>query len=166
MISFQFLTNWPQYWCWDRTCIPKCDCLGRFYRQRWIRETLNLLIGPTLLLNNSKGSLLGKKAVFMPNMPNWTNKEMGRFAGVDLPEAFDDDGEEDREKVSRKDQMVLESSILESAKLLAVEKRENDSKGSRSSLGEIQSRIKQIEKGLLLLTKQQNFIIEKLNATT
>ena len=122
------------------------------------------MIGPTLLLNNSKGSLLKKKAVFMPNMPNWTNREMGRFAGVDLPEAFDNI-EQDKERVSQKYEMVLESSILESAKLLAVEKQENDSKGN-TSLWEIQSRIKQIEKGLLLLTKQQNFIIEKLNATT
>ena len=122
------------------------------------------MIGPTLLLNNSKGSLLKKKAVFMPNMPNWTNREMGRFAGVDLPEAFDNI-EKDKERVSQKYEMVLESSILESAKLLAVEKQENDSKGN-TSLWEIQSRIKQIEKGLLLLTKQQNFIIEKLNATT
>ena len=100
----------------------------------------------------------------MPNMPNWTNREMGRFAGVDLPEAFDNI-EKDKERVSQKYEMVLESSILESAKLLAVEKQENDSKGN-TSLWEIQSRIKQIEKGLLLLTKQQNFIIEKLNATT
>ncbi len=79
LTQFQFVTNWPQYWCLgDRSSIPKCDCSGRFYRQRWIRTLLNLVVGPTLILASDGRGLLGKRAVFMPNTPHWSNREMGR----------------------------------------------------------------------------------------
>ena len=38
--------------------------------------------------------------------------------------------------------------------------------GGGVSLEDIQARMKKIEKGLVLLSKQQNFIIEKLNLNT
>ena len=132
---FHFLTNWPPF-AWGRK-LPACDCFSSFYKLGPIRWILTHSMGSTLLFNKR---LLNKKAVFLPNQ---SRREQSKLPG---PE-----GEDDRP--NEKDNLILDDDIIESAKSLLVKKQETL----------VVSRMKQMEKSLLLLNKQQNLIIEMLN---
>jgi len=148
---FQFLTNWPPFKWGQR--LPACDCLQTLYRRRAIRNILNCLIGPTLLFTDR---LTNKRAVFYPNKSARERSseeegggERGELPGPRLGLA----------RLGFKDNLVMDENILESAKALVVSRQESD------KMEELQAKMIKIEKGLLLLAKQQNLIIEKLNGS-
>ena len=132
---FHFLTNWPPF-SWGRK-LPPCDCFRSIYgfEKSPIRWILTTIFGTTLLFNSR---LTNKKAVFWPNKSR-------REQSLKLPGP---DGMREAKVV--KDNLILDDDIIESAKNLLVKKQET-------------GKLKQIEKSLLLLNKQQNLIIEMLN---
>ena len=134
---FNFLTNWPPF-SWGRK-LPSCACFRRIYsvEKSPIRWLLTKIFGTTLLFNSR---LTNKKAVFLPNKSR--REQSLRLPG---PEGLREDQHQ-----SDNDNLILDDEIIESAKNLLVKKQEAGN-------------LKQIEKSLLLLNKQQNLIIELLN---
>ena len=132
---FHFLTNWPPF-SWA-TKLPSCNCFRSIYsfEKSPIRLILTKIFGTTLLFNSR---LKNKKSIFLPNKSR-------REQSLMLPGP---DGT--REDKTVKDNLILDDDIIESAKNLLVKKQET-------------GKLKQIEKSLLLLNKQQNLIIEMLN---
>jgi len=132
---FSFLTNWPPF-AWARR-LPACDCFN-IYRFMPIRQLLIKCMGDTLLFSER---LIHKKAVFYPNK---SRKEQS-----DLPEP-------DGLIESKKEPLTLDEEVIEAAKALL--KKRNES----TEINSLTSRLKQIEKSVLLLNKQQNLLLEKI----
>ena len=105
----------------------------------------NFLIGNTLLFTDR---LMNKRAVFYPNQ---SRKEGGKERSLPGPTADGND------RQTKRDKLLMDVDILENAKMLVVKKQERD------QLEEIKAKLRQMEKGLLLISRQQNHIIEKLN---
>ena len=103
-----------------------------------IRHLLIKCMGDTLLFSER---LVHKKAVFYPNK---SRKEQS-----DLPEP-------DGLIESKKEKLTLDDEVIEAAKALL--KKRNESKENNS----LTSRLKQIEKSMLLLNQQQNIILSFL----
>ena len=102
-----------------------------------IRQLLIKCMGDTLLFSER---LVHKKAVFYPNK---SRKEQS-----DLPEP-------DGLIESKKEPLTLDEEVIEAAKALL--KKRNES----TEINSLTSRLKQIEKSVLLLNKQQNLLLEK-----
>ena len=103
-----------------------------------IRHLLIKCMGDTLLFSER---LVHKKAVFYPNK---SRKEQS-----DLPEP-------DGLIESKKAPLTLDDEVIEAAKALL--KKRNESK----EINALTSRLKQIEKSMLLLNQQQNVLLERI----
>ena len=112
-----------------------CICFFRFMP---IRHLLIKCMGDTLLFSER---LVHKKAVFYPNK---SRKEQS-----DLPEP-------DGLIESKKAPLTLDDEVIEAAKALL--KKRNESK----EINALTSRLKQIEKSMLLLNQQQNVLLERI----
>ena len=85
---------------------------------------------------------MNKKAVFLPNQ---SRREQSKLPG---PDGLGED-----RRTPKDDNLILDDEIIESAKCLLVKKQETLAS----------TKLKQMEKSLLLMNKQQNLIIEMLN---
>lgn len=130
---FHFLTNWPPF-DWGRK-LPPCDCFRSIYSLGPIRWTMTKLMGTTLLFSDR---LKNKKAVFLPNQ---SKREQSSLPGPD-----------GGRKASQN--LVLDDTVIESAKCLLLKRKEN------RELTALSGKLKQIEKSMLLMNKQQNLLIE------
>lgn len=143
---FHFLTNWPPFA--RGRALPPCDCFRTLYRVGPIKWLLSKVMGTTLLFSER---LVNKKAIFYPNK---SNREQSNFPGHD-----GHDGGSREAKVAT-DNLILDEAIIGAAKGLLVRRQDN------RELSGVTSKLKQIEKSLLLMNQQQNLIIEMMNTMT
>ena len=140
---FHFLTNWPPF-AWGRR-LPPCDCFRSIYKLGPIRYFLTKTMGTTLLFSKR---LRNKRAVFLPNQ---SNREQSSLPGPD--------GVKNRVRPTANlaDNLLLDNEVIEAAKGLLMKRREG------REMTVLTSRLKQIEKSMMLMNKQQNLIIEMMN---
>eukprot|EP00092_Neocalanus_flemingeri_P109150 GFUD01140253.1.p1 GENE.GFUD01140253.1~~GFUD01140253.1.p1 ORF type:complete len:520 (+),score=97.82 GFUD01140253.1:64-1560(+) len=114
--------------------LPSCNLFAAMYKLSCIRRIFSIFGSSKFLLFSER--LVKKQAVFYPNT---SKKENSGPTGV-------------------KNDLVLSESILEAAKGLIIKKN------TITEEQETKKRLQKMEKSLLLLAEQQNYIISMLNS--
>ena len=140
---FHFLTNWPPF-AWGRK-LPPCDCFRSLYRVGPFRWMLSKIMGTTLLFSEI---LVHKQAVFYPNKSKLEQSSLPGPGGTS------------NKKKTIADNLTIDDDIIEAAKGLLVKRNES------RDLEMLSFKLKQIEKSMLLMNKQQNYLIEMISNMT
>ena len=114
--------------------LPSCNLFAALYRVSFIRKIFSIFGSSKFLLFSER--LPKKQAVFYPNT---SKKEKSGPAGI-------------------KNDLILSESILVAAKSLNIKKN------TITEEGETRKRLEKMEKSLLLMADQQNYIISMLKS--